>query len=86
MAIKFTHNLNNNQTRVKGLQLEVIEEVISWVTTFPLEGQRWFNRKINDPSLKEDFLEGEEKLEKKGRGIDKLSLPQPWEDVALGLI
>ena len=36
--------------------------------------------------MKEDFLVGEEKLEKKGRGIDRLSLPHPWEDVSLGLI
>jgi len=45
------------------------------VTTLPVEGKRWFNRKINDPSLKEDFLQGEEQLVKKGRGIDRLSLP-----------
>ena len=62
------------------------EEEITWVTSLPIDGWRWFNRKINDPSLKEDFLEGKEKLEKKGRGIDRLSLPHPWEDVSLGLI
>ena len=36
--------------------------------------------------MKEDFLVGEEKLEKKGRGINKLSLPHPWAAVTLGLI
>ena len=66
--------------------MEVTKEVISRVTSLPVEGWRWFNRKINDPSLKEDFLVGENKLENKGRGIDKFSLPHPWEDVALGLI
>jgi len=66
--------------------MEVIEEVISHVMEFPKEGKRWFSRKMNDPSLKEDFLQGEEWLERKGRGIDKLSLPQPCLDVALYLI
>ena len=36
--------------------------------------------------MKEDFLKGEERLEKKGRGVDRLSLPQPWAYVTLGLI
>ena len=58
----------------------------SRVTKLSAEGQIWFNRKVNDPSLKEDFLEEEEKLEKKGRGVDRLLLPQPWADVTLGLI
>ena len=66
--------------------MEVTEEVISRVTSLPIKGWRWFNRKINDPSLKEDFLVGEEKLEKKGKGTDRMPLPHPWEDVALGLI
>lgn len=42
--------------------------------------------KVNDPSLKEDFLQESESLVKKGRGIDRMSLPQPWVDVALFLI
>lgn len=51
-----------------------------------MEGKRWFNRKVNDPSLKGDFLQEEELLVKKGRGIDRLSLTQPWADVSLYLI
>lgn len=86
VEIEFSQKLNNNQTWVRGLQFELTEEVISQVNTFPLEGWKWFNRKINDPSFKEYFLEGEEKLEEKGRGINRLSLPHPWVDVTLGLI
>lgn len=54
--------------------------------TLPIEVKRWFNKKISDPSLKEDFIQREEQLVKKGRGIDRLSLPQPWADVTLYLI
>lgn len=52
------------------MKLEVIEEVISKVSTFQSVGKIWFNQKINDPSLKAKFLQGEEESEKKGRGID----------------
>lgn len=75
ISMEFAKNLKRNQLEVRGLRLEVTKEVISYVTTFPTEGKRWFNRKINDPSLKEDFLQGEERLVKKGRGIHRLSLP-----------
>ena len=40
VAIEFAQNLNNNQTQVRGMQLEVTEEVISWVTSLPVEGRR----------------------------------------------
>ena len=86
IAMEFANNLKRNQTKVRGLQLEVTKEVISHVMTLPIEGKRWFNRKINDPSLKEDFFQGEEWLVTKGRGIDRLLLPQPWEDATLYLI
>lgn len=68
------------------MKLEVTKEVIDRVTGFLTEGMRWFNRKVNDPSLKGDFLQEEESLVKKGMGIDRLSLPQPWADVSLYLI
>jgi len=73
--MKFVDNLEINQTKVRGLNLEVIEEVIARVIGLPVEGKGWFNRKVNDPSLKGDFLQEEESLVKKGRGIDSLSLP-----------
>lgn len=81
--MEFAKNLKRNQAEVRGSQMEVTEEVISHVTTWPIEGKMWFNRKMNDPSLKEDFLQGEERLAKKGRGIDRLLLPQSWVDVTL---
>ena len=65
IAMEFARNLNDHQTQVRGLRIKVTKEVVSQVTTFLAEGRRWFNRKVNDPSLKEDFLVGEEKLEKK---------------------
>lgn len=71
---------------VRGLKLEVIEKVTIRVSTLQHEGKRWFNQNINDPSLKAEFLQEEEQLVKKGREIDGLSLPQPWEDVALFII
>lgn len=49
-------------------------------------GKWWFDKKINDPSLKAEFVQGEEQLEKKGRGIDIFSLPQAWGDVSLYII
>lgn len=60
--------------------------MIDIVNKFPVEGKRWFNRKVNDPSLKEDFLEEEDLLVKKGRGVNRLSLPQPWEGLSLYFI
>lgn len=84
--MEFSKNLERNQTEVRGLKLEVTKEVIARVIGLPVEGKRWFNRKVNDPSLKGDFLQEEESLVKKGRGIDRLSLPQPWDDVSLYLI
>lgn len=84
--MEFAKNLERNQTKVRGLKLEVTEEVIARVTGLPVEGKRWFNKKVNDPSLKGDLLQEEESLIKKGRGIDIFSLPQPWADVSLYLI
>jgi len=71
---------------VRRLKLDITEEFIARVTGLPVVGKRWFIRKVNDPSLKGDFLQERESLVKKGRGIDKLSLPKPWPDVALYLI
>lgn len=51
-----------------------------------MEGKMWFNRKVNDPSLKGDLLQEEELLVNKGMGIDRFSLPWPWDDVSLYLI
>lgn len=84
--MEFEKNLERNQIEVRGLKLEVREEVTARVTGLPVEGKRWINRKVNDPSLKGDFLQEEESLVKKRKGIDRLSLPQPWVDVALYLI
>lgn len=75
VSMEFAKNLERNQTEVRGLKLEVMEEVIARVIGLPAEGKRWFNGKVNDPSLKGDFLQEEESLVKKGRGIDRLSLP-----------
>lgn len=60
ISMEFAKNLERNQVEVRGLKLEVTKGVIPRVTTLPVEGKRWFNRKVNDPSLKEDFLQGEE--------------------------
>lgn len=86
MAMEFAKNLERNHMEVRGLKLEVTEEVITKVIGLPVEGKRWFTRKVNDPSLKGDFLQESESLVKKGRGIDRLSLPQTWVDVSLFLI
>ena len=56
VAMEFAKNLERNQMEVRGLKLEVTEEVISRVTGLPVEGTMRFNRKVNDPSLKGDFL------------------------------
>ena len=37
IAIEFAQNLNDHQTHVRGLQIQVTEEVISRVTTLPTE-------------------------------------------------
>ena len=84
--LEFARNLNRNQTEIKALWLEITEEVIVRVTTLWPEGKRWFNRKTNGLSLKAEFLQGEEQLVKKGRVIDRLSIPQSWNDVALFII
>eukprot|EP00253_Pinus_taeda_P008570 PITA_08570 len=72
VVMEFMKNLEKNQMKVSGLKLEVTEEVISQMMTLPIEGKRWFNKKVNDPSLKDDFLQAEEQLVKKGRGINRL--------------
>lgn len=84
--MEFANNLKGNETEVRGLELEVTKEVIYRVMAFPTVSKRWFNRKIDDRSLKEDFLQGEERLVKKGKQIDILSLPQQWADVLIYLI
>lgn len=86
VSLELARNENRSQTKVKGLRLEVIEEVISRVTTLQTKRKRWFNQKFNDPAIKAEFLQGEEQLVKKGRRINHLSLPQPWHDVALFII
>lgn len=45
---------------VRGLKLEVTKEVISRVTTLPIEVKVGLTKKINDLSLKEDLLQGDE--------------------------
>lgn len=86
VSLEFSLNLDKNKTKVIGLKLDVIEEYVSQLKTLQTEGKWWFKWKINDPSLKTRFLQGEEKLDKKGSGIYYLSLPQPWNDVALFII
>ena len=54
--MEFAKNIGTNQTEVRGLKLEVTEEVIARITRLPAKGKRWFTRKVNDPSLKGDFL------------------------------
>lgn len=54
--MEFMKNLERNKMEVRGLKMEVTKEVITQVKTLLVEGKRWFNRKVNDPSLKEDFL------------------------------
>jgi len=49
VAMEFARNLERNQMEVKGLKLEVTEEVIAQVMGLLVEGKRWFNRKVNAP-------------------------------------
>lgn len=39
-----TYSFNGNTTRIKTLQLSVIEESIDEATHFPIEGERWFKK------------------------------------------
>ena len=42
-AMEFAKNMDRNQTEVKGLKLEVTEEVIAQLRELRAEGKRWFN-------------------------------------------
>lgn len=59
VAMEITQSLHRNHMKVWGLNLKVTEEVIAHLTSLQTMGKWWFDRKINDPSLKVEFLQGE---------------------------
>lgn len=51
------------------------------VTGLPQTGDRWFVRKVMLPS-RADFLEPGEVVRDGGKGVQRMSLPNPWSEVA----
>jgi len=82
IKVEFALNLEEDHSRVWGLNIPVTEIAISVISGLPHEGQKWFSRKAPLPEFQEVFLQDGETTIKKGRGYDHQSLPYPRGKVA----
>jgi hypothetical protein len=82
IVTEFALNLREGSSRVRRIEIPVIEEAIAEVSGLPQNGQRWFSRRSVLPEFPEAFLQAGESIVQKGRGYDRNSLPHPWKEVA----
>ena len=70
---------------IRDIQIPVTEEIIVEVTSLPNEGTQWNGKFTTLKEVVECFIETEEELDKKGKGLNPTALNEPWREM-VGLI
>lgn len=84
ITIEFAHGLSSLVARLRGIEVLVIEEAIAWVTGLPIEGEWWFNHRLDYIALKDEFVQGtNEQLQGSSKGDLRNSLAKPWKHINL---
>ena len=84
-ALQFSLNLSETHSEVRGLRIEVSEEIVAEVTILPQVGRSWFDRRTPNAAAVQDFLIEGEQIRQSRRGIALQSLPRPCDQVAVFL-
>lgn len=86
IAMEFALNLEEGVSRVRGVEIPVIEKTIAEVSGLPQVKECWFSRRTPLLELLEAFLQAGEIIVHKGWGYDRTSLPNPWGGVSYVVI
>jgi hypothetical protein len=85
VALDFAMNLEGDRSMVKGVPIDFSEKAIVEVIGLPRRGTRWFGMRKRVMQTKQLFARAVEMMQQRGHGIVGISLPPPWDTVALGI-
>ena len=85
ISLDFAMNLEGDRFVVRGLPIGFSEQEIAEETGLPQSGTRWFGKWKRIMQTEQLFSRGGEMLQQRGHGIARISLPQSWDTVALGI-
>lgn len=58
ISIEFSQGLSGYVTKVRGIDVPLIEVATERVMRLPIEGELWFNHQVEYTSLKDEFIQG----------------------------
>jgi len=77
IALAFFQNLQQEISIFRGIQIPVIDAIITEVTGFPNEGTKWTGKYTTLQEVLESFAKPGEEFDKKGKGLNPSTLSEP---------